>query len=43
METHRFGNTRRDVPVIGQGTWYHDNEDPALRDRRAAPGPRAWA
>jgi diketogulonate reductase-like aldo/keto reductase len=22
MDLHRFGNTRRDVPVIGQGTWY---------------------
>ncbi len=22
MKTHRFGGTGRDVPVIGQGTWY---------------------
>ena len=29
MEYHRFGSTRREVPVIGQGTWYNDNEDPA--------------
>jgi diketogulonate reductase-like aldo/keto reductase len=30
MEQHRFGPTSRDVPVIGQGTWYNDNEDPDL-------------
>lgn len=28
MDLHRFGATRRDVPVIGQGTWYADR-DPA--------------
>ena len=30
MERRRFGPTDRKVPVIGQGTWYNDNEDPAL-------------
>jgi diketogulonate reductase-like aldo/keto reductase len=29
MDLHRFGNTRRDVPVIGQGTWYNADDDPA--------------
>jgi diketogulonate reductase-like aldo/keto reductase len=29
MELHRFGATRRDVPVIGQGTWYQEEDDPA--------------
>ena len=29
MNLHRFGNTRRDVPVIGQGTWYQEGDDPA--------------
>ncbi len=29
MERRPFGPTQRDVPVIGQGTWYNDNEDPA--------------
>jgi diketogulonate reductase-like aldo/keto reductase len=29
MERRRFGPTQREVPVIGQGTWYNDNEDPA--------------
>src|ERR1700691_5976117 len=24
MRTHRFGRTERNVPVIGQGTWYID-------------------
>jgi aryl-alcohol dehydrogenase-like predicted oxidoreductase len=28
MEQRRLGPTRRDVPVIGQGTWYNDNDDP---------------
>jgi diketogulonate reductase-like aldo/keto reductase len=28
MDLHRFGATRRDVPVIGQGTWFIE-EDPA--------------
>lgn len=27
MEHHRFGPTRRDVPVIGMGTWYIERED----------------
>ena len=29
MERQPFGPTQREVPVIGQGTWYNDNEDPA--------------
>jgi diketogulonate reductase-like aldo/keto reductase len=29
MERRRFGPTRRDVPVIGQGTWYIDEADRA--------------
>ena len=29
MNLHRFGATRRDVPVIGQGTWYQEGDDPA--------------
>jgi diketogulonate reductase-like aldo/keto reductase len=29
MDLHRFGATRRDVPVIGQGTWYQEGDDPA--------------
>ncbi len=29
MELRPFGLTQRKVPVIGQGTWYNDNEDPA--------------
>ena len=29
MNLHRFGATRRDVPVIGQGTWYQEDDDPA--------------
>ena len=29
MELRRFGPTKRQVPVIGQGTWYIDNGDPA--------------
>ena len=29
MERRPFGPTQREVPVIGQGTWYNDNEDPA--------------
>jgi diketogulonate reductase-like aldo/keto reductase len=29
VDLHRFGNTRRDVPVIGQGTWYQEDDDPA--------------
>jgi diketogulonate reductase-like aldo/keto reductase len=28
MERQHFGRNDRDVPVIGQGTWYNDNEDP---------------
>jgi diketogulonate reductase-like aldo/keto reductase len=30
MELRRFGPTRREVPVIGQGTWYIDRGDPSL-------------
>lgn len=29
MKCHPFGPTRRDVPVIGQGTWYIEQEDRA--------------
>lgn len=29
MDLHRFGAARRDVPVIGQGTWYNEGDDPA--------------
>jgi diketogulonate reductase-like aldo/keto reductase len=29
MERRRFGPTKRDVPVIGQGTWYIDEADRA--------------
>src|ERR1700733_9401391 len=29
MEQRYFGSTQRQVAVIGQGTWYDDNEDPA--------------
>ena len=29
MEQRYFGTTRRDVAVIGQGTWYNESEDPA--------------
>ena len=29
MDLHRFGATRRDVPVIGQGSWYQEEDDPA--------------
>jgi hypothetical protein len=29
MERRYFGPTRREVAVIGQGTWYGENEDPA--------------
>jgi diketogulonate reductase-like aldo/keto reductase len=29
MDLHRFSATRRDVPVIGQGTWYQEGDDPA--------------
>ena len=29
MEGHRFGPTKRDVPVIGQGTWYIEDGDRA--------------
>jgi diketogulonate reductase-like aldo/keto reductase len=28
MEHRHFGSTRRDVAVIGQGTWYNESEDP---------------
>jgi diketogulonate reductase-like aldo/keto reductase len=30
MERRQFGPIHSQVPVIGQGTWYNDNEDPAL-------------
>jgi diketogulonate reductase-like aldo/keto reductase len=29
MQLHHFGNSGRDVPVIGQGTWYNEDDDPA--------------
>src|SRR5438105_915386 len=29
MEQHPFGPTNRPVPVIGQGTWYNEDDDPA--------------
>src|SRR5882762_3239169 len=29
MERRRFGPIRRKVPIIGQGTWYIDESDPA--------------
>src|SRR5689334_11506472 len=29
VELHHFGSTRRDVPVIGQGTWYLEDDDHA--------------
>ena len=29
MERRRFGPTDREVPVIGQGTWYNDSDDRA--------------
>ena len=29
MERRRFGSTTREVAVIGQGTWYLDEADPA--------------
>lgn len=29
MERRHFGPTGREVAVIGQGTWYDDNDDPA--------------
>src|SRR3978361_710937 len=29
MERRRFGPVRREVPIIGQGTWYIDAADPA--------------
>jgi diketogulonate reductase-like aldo/keto reductase len=30
MRHHLFGDTGREVPVIGQGTWYIDSADPVL-------------
>ena len=30
MKHHLFGSTRREVPVIGQGTWYIESGDPVL-------------
>src|SRR6204780_5660602 len=29
MEQRHFGSTQRQVAVIGQGTWYEENGDPA--------------
>jgi diketogulonate reductase-like aldo/keto reductase len=29
LERRRFGPIRREVPIIGQGTWYIDESDPA--------------
>jgi len=29
MQRHRFDSTGRDVPIIGQGTWYLEEGDPA--------------
>jgi diketogulonate reductase-like aldo/keto reductase len=29
MERRPFGPAQREIPVIGQGTWYNDNEGPA--------------
>src|SRR5882757_11083938 len=29
MEQRYFGSTKRQVVVIGQGTWYDENQDPA--------------
>src|SRR5213082_3350415 len=29
MERRRFGATKREVPVIGQGTWYGESDDRA--------------
>jgi diketogulonate reductase-like aldo/keto reductase len=29
MELRQFGSAKREVPVIGQGTWYSDGDDPA--------------
>jgi diketogulonate reductase-like aldo/keto reductase len=29
MERRRFGAAKRDVPVVGQGTWYIDSGDPS--------------
>ena len=41
MERRPFGSTKREVAVIGQGTWYI--EQAGIRDggRRAAPRPRS--
>jgi len=30
MERRRFGPTHREVPVIGQGTWYREGDDRTL-------------
>jgi len=30
MKHHLFGSTRREVPVIGQGTGYIESGDPVL-------------
>ena len=36
MERRPFGPTKREVAVIGQGTWYIDNDDRAARSPRCA-------
>ena len=30
MERRRFGSTKREIAVIGQGTWYIENGAPAI-------------
>ena len=39
MERRAFGTTGREVPVIGQGTWYDENDDrtPAFAALRVGP------
>ncbi len=38
MERRRFGPTHREVPVIGQGTWYIDESDRASAIRTLRRG-----
>lgn len=38
MERRRFGPTTREVPVIGQGTWYDEDDDPASAVAALRPG-----